>query len=402
MSIEQHFNNLGDLPTLSYLNYQEKLYPVSKVDFYNPTLPIWDVPVTGGVYIVRNNVTKDVLVGNANKLKAILTTMRSDLIKDRYVNKGLQTQFNTYSNLEFQLFTIPVEDLTLRNKMTNDIMNFFIGRGNSLNATFKARTTGVQTKPVYSCYVLTHLPTGKFYIGSAANPAGRKAMHMWKLKTNQHHNSKVQQLWNSDPNQKNWQWKFVPFDGRESARKYEQDLIDLHWNKTDLLLNLSSSVYDAINALMTPEVRAKAIASITATSRLPQNRDATAARFKAMWSDPNRRSAIAGGGNPFAKAIIVDGIRYGSVKEAQTTLSRAEKTLRKLANDPKCLTVVWADPQNVTVPKVVSADNGVPKSISIKGIVYSSVAAAIRAIGGSPKTWRDRANSESCSDVFWV
>ncbi len=45
-------------------------------------------------------------------------------------------------------------------------------------------------------YVITCIPTGKIYVGSAVNLKRRQYLHFWRLATNTHENKKLQRAWN--------------------------------------------------------------------------------------------------------------------------------------------------------------------------------------------------------------
>jgi len=45
-------------------------------------------------------------------------------------------------------------------------------------------------------YLITCVPTGKIYVGSAANLKRRHYLHRWRLATNTHENKKLQRAWN--------------------------------------------------------------------------------------------------------------------------------------------------------------------------------------------------------------
>lgn len=59
------------------------------------------------------------------------------------------------------------------------------------------------------------------------------------------------------------------------------------------------------------------------------------------WGEEGAREAIRGAGNPFAKSVIVDGVTYGSVKDAVKATGVGEKTIRKRANLESFLNYSW-------------------------------------------------------------
>lgn len=194
--------------------------------------------------------------------------------------------------------------------------------------------------PFAVSYRFIHIPTGCFYVGSTKDLNGRKATHLWNLKSSKHRCKKLQELWNKDSNEKNWQWLAIIFDQRQEAYDHEQETLS-EFNNNPLLLNSVTNARSPISDVMLREgFRERAIAG---KNRALNNmsEDQRRAYFnkilqgpKNRWSNPETRKAWKGAGNPFAKKVSVDGVVYGSVKEAMAALKIDEKTIRKRANHP--------------------------------------------------------------------
>ncbi len=190
-------------------------------------------------------------------------------------------------------------------------------------------------------YRFTHVPTGAFYVGSTNDFPNRRNGHIGGLRNQRHACHSLQRMWNADPDLENWSWSVVLCSSREHAYKEEQAVMDV-FKGSNLILNESLDAYSPITGVINrPDVRAKLRNTALRERRTYDYRDKQSALMKAVWSQPGRREARAGAGNPFAKAITVDGTTYGSVKDAVKAVGISEKTLRKRANLDSYPNIHW-------------------------------------------------------------
>lgn len=179
-------------------------------------------------------------------------------------------------------------------------------------------------------YVLTHVPTGNFYIGSSKDTHGRIATHKWALRNNQHKNSKLQALYSGDIT--DFQTEIVYTSSRETAYGMEQELITRHQGNP-LCLNIADNAKSSISSTL-QDLRIKELARERRVEAL--KRPETIAKrnesLKKRWTDPALKATRQGGNNPFARKIILHGTEYGSINDAirQSGYSRGyiEKVLR--------------------------------------------------------------------------
>lgn len=87
-------------------------------------------------------------------------------------------------------------------------------------------------------YVVHHLETEKFYVGSTTNLYNRSKMHESSLRLGKHKNTNLQEAYNSSSEVI---ISCVPTTTIEEARKIEQDIIDDH-RETGVLFNISIDV----------------------------------------------------------------------------------------------------------------------------------------------------------------
>lgn len=188
------------------------------------------------------------------------------------------------------------------------------------------------------CYRLTHLPSQKFYIGSTRHYPTRKASHLWMLRNNRHTCKKLQELWNQDNAETNWQWLAIIYNTREEAYAEEQKNLDEFTGSQSLLNSVIDAKSPIVEVMQRPgykDGRARKIAEAYSLKPEDWKKDFVenmSRRANKRWSVPGAKEKWKGGSNPFAKKVSVDGIIYGSVKEAQAILGINEKTIRKRAN----------------------------------------------------------------------
>lgn len=193
-------------------------------------------------------------------------------------------------------------------------------------------------KPVINCtYKLVHIPSGKFYVGSTKDPYGRKAAHLWRLRNNRHYCKKLQELWTVDNSESNWRWEHTLFNTRDEAYIHEQSILNENIHGEYIL----NTVFDAKSPMATlmynPEymaiVRQKKIDKYSSYST--EERKALSEKMSICilkrWNSGDRRQKWSGGGNPFAKKVMINGVVYESVKDAQRELCINEKTIRTRA-----------------------------------------------------------------------
>lgn len=185
-------------------------------------------------------------------------------------------------------------------------------------------------------YKLRHKPSGKIYVGMTGNLKIRQAHHRHLLRFNKHNTPALQELYNQDPSPESWGWSGSIVSTREEALELEQLTVnELH--ASGLLLNGSlDTKAPIVYNMQSPEYRERQRQG--QLRMVEANREAFVERVreqaKKRWSATATRKAWEGAGNPFAKKVKVDGVVYGSVKDAQRELRINEKTIRTRARDP--------------------------------------------------------------------
>lgn len=184
--------------------------------------------------------------------------------------------------------------------------------------------------PIQWCtYTLTHVLSNKAYVGATQCFPARRATHKHGLGSGTHKSPLLLKSFQDDPDWNNWAWHLHLHPDQESALKMEEDIAGYLAGR-GLLLNSSTNTRAPIyttNKTQAHKDRTKAWAL--------DHRDAMVKRgakgLKRRWKDRENREAWCGAGNPFAKPVTVDGVRYGSVKDAERALRINEKTIRTRA-----------------------------------------------------------------------
>lgn len=203
----------------------------------------------------------------------------------------------------------------------------------------------MKQKTIIACYIVTHLPSGKFYVGSTKDAIRRQQDHKARLKRGIHYNSDFQACYNDTPTFESFFWKFFIFDELLDARQCEQKLLDENVGNP-LLLNHTSSVRSPISGLMNEEIRARATAGSRTAVQSEEYRAKQSITMRKVWAVGDRRERRMGGGNPFAKPVWVDGIMYAAVNDAKRALGIDEKTIRNRARsvDPRWSNYSFTNP----------------------------------------------------------
>jgi group I intron endonuclease len=191
-----------------------------------------------------------------------------------------------------------------------------------------------------ACYILTHVPTGRFYIGSTGDMLQRKWDHVKTLRKQIHTNPTLNKIYRDGDE---LSYEIFLTETRQEAYILEQELLQQCWGDP-LLLNVSENVYGyAPGHRHSAEVIAK-IASKRGPAHhmygVPKSEE-----WRRKIGDGNRGkvvspetrallSAVGKGRNTGAESVhsapvSIDGVEYASIGIAAKTLGIAECTIRR-------------------------------------------------------------------------
>lgn len=186
-------------------------------------------------------------------------------------------------------------------------------------------------------YILTHIPTGHFYVGSASCVKARMQQHKHTLNKGNHANRRLQQIFTK--------WEDLQIDITltntvDDARREEQDLLDTH-SESELLCNVSTSATNSFQGVLSDERRKEILLMAIAASSLarrgkPQTEDhirnAVEGRRGFTQTDKSREAISL----TKSKKVSIDGVIYDSSREAAKALNLPFRTLRsRLYSDSK-------------------------------------------------------------------
>lgn len=185
--------------------------------------------------------------------------------------------------------------------------------------------------PVYGCYKLIHLPTGKYYIGSG-NLQKRCNFHCWAMKNNRHKNRYIQELYDSDKTEN--AWLFQPLSvttekpSNEELKELEDKFIADNWGDP-LLLNIANKATGGRGSgfLVSNETRNKLGIINTGKKMKPESIEkmrAHAPVYRENWEETKLKIAANNWHNPDvqrAKSEKLTGRKY-SIEHRQA-ISRA-------------------------------------------------------------------------------
>lgn len=175
-------------------------------------------------------------------------------------------------------------------------------------------------KSKHGYYILTHLPSGQFYVGSTANLDSRVYDHKFNLNRGTHCNRRLQSAFTS------WddvQVDTFPTESIESARYEEQLLLDRH-HGSELCCNISNSATVAFGGVVTPEMR-KDYASRLRRKQTPELVAKRAEIHRGFRHTSDSRSAIS---LTKSRPVLADGVRYESAALAAEAFELSIFTVR--------------------------------------------------------------------------
>lgn len=161
-------------------------------------------------------------------------------------------------------------------------------------------------------YVITHVLTGRFYIGSTGNYPQRKSQHLTLLNSNSHNAAKLQEAFNSDPD---LTWFFWPTTDRLTAAQSEMERLSAHWGEPLLCNTFLSSKHGLREK--SPELRRHLATLATGRLHSKETKEQMSLRRRGRPKSPEWSAKIAAAS---AKAIIIDGISYPSMTSAAREL----------------------------------------------------------------------------------
>ena len=157
-------------------------------------------------------------------------------------------------------------------------------------------------------YIVEHVKSGDFYVGSSAKLGVRKRLHMSTLRHGINRNEALQKAYDKDPGLR---FTFVPTSTPEAAVEYEQKLLD-HHRGDPKLLNIAIDAKSSGKGLVrSEETRAKISAAGMGREAFNKGKP---------LSEHHHQSVIASR-EKLAKPVSIEGVIYPSLAEATRQLN---------------------------------------------------------------------------------
>lgn len=211
-------------------------------------------------------------------------------------------------------------------------------------------------------YMLRHIKTGGFYVGSTRNIYGRLYKHVFELRNKIHGNTTLQQAFDDDPV---FEVTFILLgdsihspDLEQHCWAAEQKLLDEHAGD-ELLMNVATVASSPFKGLVRTEAHRENISKALAGHEVPL---ATRNKIKAAWNDELRE-------------------KIGALKRG---IPRSEETKKKIS-DAHVARNGGPKPPHVPYPN--------RKHLEINGVTFIGIKEAALGMGLHPKTIQYRLKS---------
>lgn len=177
------------------------------------------------------------------------------------------------------------------------------------------------------CYILNHIPSGTFYIGSTSNLLLRERNLLASLNNHNNHNPRLQELyWEST----NVVFEYVVTADREEAYDLEQAELD-KWLGHSRCLNVNNDARSVWAKGTMPEHRARSLTGRNTEIHSDKkyrlgHHNSTEQRMrqsdsiKASWANRERLKAVP-------RPVSVEGVRYNHAGEAAAALGYSRRTI---------------------------------------------------------------------------
>lgn len=194
--------------------------------------------------------------------------------------------------------------------MSKELQKIIRGKGNqSQPHRFKS-----------GAYLIKHIPSDLVYVGSTADVSRRESEHFSMLRRGKHSCEPLQRLYDESADQQEFEYLFHPTENREEAFDLEQEWIT-EKERDGVLVNVAQDARCSTKGReFSQETKEKLRQARLGKPLSKEHAEKQRCQLRAM--------AKSGEANPSARTITVDGVRYGTIKEAANVLGVEKSTLR--------------------------------------------------------------------------
>jgi group I intron endonuclease len=210
-----------------------------------------------------------------------------------------------------------------------------------------------------AAYVLTHRPTGKFYVGSTANAKTRMSVHLASLNRGAHQNKNLQDTFTS---LEDFDVQVTPAESVEAARDLEQQLLDTRLSDP-LCCNVAPGARAPWKGGVPDEIRQRMSTAMTGHAVSDSTREA--------------------------------------VRKANTGLKRSDEVKLKMSLANKGQTRSDEAKANMKTARDAHFDS-LPLTVFINGVGYKTMQDAATKLGVNYQTLVTRVKSDSPKWAGWM
>jgi group I intron endonuclease len=240
---------------------------------------------------------------------------------------------------------------------------------------------GIRLKSEPACYIIENQETKNLYVGSTKNISRRISKHLTSLKSNSHSNKNLQNDFNNTDDKDKIIVYISPYKTLDEARNEEQLILD-EGHGSDIMLNISNNA----RAPNSGYDRTDIITKTKITINTSEHKEKVSLESKQRWQNEEfRKKSIKSMG----ENIEVDGVSYGSVREASRETGFCIATIRNNLIDGK------ASSKTFKLTK---------RKVSVRGIIYNTVTEAANAlnVATNTMTWRCQNQDDIWKDHFYL
>lgn len=215
-------------------------------------------------------------------------------------------------------------------------------------------------------YILTHTPSGLFYIGSSYDVDRRIKRHRRELEQNNHVNRRLQDVFTK---WSDFSIKITETDTVEEANKGEQKLIDRH-HGSKLCCNVSTSSTNGLQGV---------VGIVSTETRIKNLEKAAEARRGSTLSESHKANISAA-----HKGKRLTDEHRSKLSAVKMGSSHSEEARAKISQGNRGKTRTDEHKQAISRNK--------SKQLSVNGVIYESLKKAAAELGISEVTIRKRIN----------
>lgn len=221
-------------------------------------------------------------------------------------------------------------------------------------------------------YSVFNSETGQFYFGSTNDLHRRQNQHARDLEEGVHHNHKLQEAYNENPN---FEFIGMPMDTHEEALELEQLVIDEHLGQSECF-NISERAF-----FMSPSEETR-----------KKFREMNKGRVKSPETCAKLSAALKGRPLPAEQKVLQSKIMKERYQDPEFKAKMDEANARRVFTEEGLARSKEAARKNAEATR---------KSVEVEGVVYPSISAVVNTLGTPHRTVTGRIRSKKEKFKNW-